>query len=63
MKNITLDSKIMQQNLIPELEKLKQFLSESHLVKSLQALIFLQNILEYELNQYVKDKKHKRNAK
>ncbi len=63
MKNITLDSKIMQQNLIPELEKLKQFLLESHLVKSLQALIFLQNILEYELNQHVKDKKHKRNAK
>ena len=55
MKNISIDSKNIQQNLLPELEKLKTFLTESHLAKSLQAFIFLENILEYELNQSIQE--------
>ena len=63
MKNMTIDSNTIQQTLLPELEKLKIFLTESHLVKSLQAFAFLENILEYELNQSVQPNQHKKESK
>jgi len=63
MKNLTIDSNVIQQSLTPELEKLKTFLTKSHLVKSLQAFAFLENILEYELNQSVREKKNKKGNK
>ena len=60
MKNTTINSNIIQQNLLPELKKLETFLMNSHLVKSLQAFTFLENILEYELNQPIREKKNKK---
>jgi hypothetical protein len=50
-------------NLFSELEKLKIFLTKLNLAKSLQALIFLENILEYELNQSIQSNKHKKESK
>ena len=35
--------------LLPELENLKAFLSKMHLKNSLMALLFLERIVEYEL--------------
>ena len=44
-----LDKQAVENYLLPELENIKALLKGLKLTKSLQALIFLQNIVKYEL--------------
>lgn len=54
MKQQKINKRAIQEYVLPELETLKSLLTNLHLNKSLQALLFLERLVEIEIKESVK---------